>query len=92
MIPAGALPQGSQKQLSIGLARASARELLLLDEPVGGVDMEEIGSLIDLIVQIWKSGITFYLIEHKMSVVMNISDRVMVLSPLFSLRFLPPLS
>jgi branched-chain amino acid transport system ATP-binding protein len=54
--------------------------LLLLDEPVGGVNMEEIGSLIDLITRIRKSGITICLIEHKMSVVMNISDRVMVLS------------
>jgi len=80
MIPAGALPQGSQKQLSIGLALASAPELLLLDEPVGGVNMEEIGLLIDLIIRIRKSGITICLIEHKMSVVMNISDRVMVLS------------
>jgi branched-chain amino acid transport system ATP-binding protein len=80
MIPAGALPQGSQKQLSIGLALASSPELLLLDEPVGGVNMEEIGSLIDLITRIRKSGITICLIEHKMSVVMNISDRLMVLS------------
>jgi len=80
MIPAGALPQGAQKQLSIGLAVASAPELLLLDEPVGGVNMEEIGALIDLITRIRKSGTTICLIEHKMSVVMNISDRVMVLS------------
>jgi len=80
MIPAGALPQGAQKQLSIGLALASGPELLLLDEPVGGVNMEEIGALIDLITRIRKSGITICLIEHKMSVVMNISDRVMVLS------------
>jgi branched-chain amino acid transport system ATP-binding protein len=80
MIPAGALPQGAQKQLSIGLALASAPELLLLDEPVGGVNLEEIGSLIDLITRIRKSGITICLIEHKMSVVMNISDRIIVLS------------
>jgi branched-chain amino acid transport system ATP-binding protein len=80
MMPAGALPQGAQKQLSIGLALASAPELLLLDEPVGGVNMEEIGALIDLISRIRKSGITICLIEHKMSVVMNISDRIIVLS------------
>jgi branched-chain amino acid transport system ATP-binding protein len=78
--PAGALPQGAQKQLSIGLALASAPELLLLDEPVGGVNLEEIGALIDLITRIRKSGITICLIEHKMSVVMNISDRIVVLS------------
>jgi branched-chain amino acid transport system ATP-binding protein len=80
MMPAGALPQGAQKQLSIGLALAAAPELLLLDEPVGGVNLEEIDSLIDLITRIRKSGVTIGLIEHKMSVVMNISDRIMVLS------------
>ena len=80
LMPAGALPQGAQKQLSIGLALASAPELLLLDEPVGGVNLEEIGALIDLISRIRKSGITICLIEHKMSVVMNISDRIIVLS------------
>ena len=80
MMPAGALPQGAQKQLSIGLALAAGPELLLLDEPVGGVNLEEIDALIDLITRIRKSGVTICLIEHKMSVVMNISDRIMVLS------------
>jgi len=80
MVPAGALPQIAQKQLSIGLALASAPELLLLDEPVGGVNMEEIDALIELITRIRKFGVTICLIEHKMSVVMNISDRILVLN------------
>ena len=80
MVPAGALPQGAQKQLSIGLALASAPELMLLDEPVGGVNLEEIDALIELITRIRKSGVTICLIEHKMSVVMNISDRIMALN------------
>ncbi len=77
---AGLLPQRAQKQLSIGLAFASAPELLLLDEPAGGVNIEEVGLLTDLIAQIRNSGVTICLIEHKMSVVMNISDRIMALN------------
>jgi len=77
---AGLLPQRAQKQLSIGLAIASNPELLLLDEPAGGVNIEEVGVLIDLITRIRDSGITICLIEHKMSVVMNISDRILALN------------
>jgi len=79
-VPAGALPQGAQKQLSIGLALASDPELLLLDEPVGGVNLEEMDALIHLITRIRNSGVTICLIEHKMSVVMNISDRILALN------------
>ncbi len=79
-VQAGLLPQRGQKQLSIGLAMASDPELLLLDEPAGGVNLEEVGVLIDLITRIRKSGVTICLIEHKMSVVMNISDRILALN------------
>ena len=79
-IQAGLLSQRGQKQLSIGLALASNPELLLLDEPAGGVNMEEVGVLIDLISRIRDSGVTICLIEHKMSVVMNISDRILALN------------
>lgn len=79
-IPVAALPQGAQRLLSIGLALASSPELLLLDEPVGGVNKEETDALIDLITRIRKSGVTICLIEHKMSVVMNISDHVLALN------------
>lgn len=78
-IQAGLLPQRGQKQLSIGLALASQPELLLLDEPAGGVNMEEVEILIDLISRVRDSGVTICLIEHKMSVVMNISDRILAL-------------
>ena len=77
---AGLLPQRAQKQLSIGLALASQPELLLLDEPAGGVTLAEVGILIDLITRIRDAGITICLIEHKMSVVMNISDRILALN------------
>jgi len=77
---AGLLPQRAQKQLSIGVAFASSPLLLLLDEPAGGVNNEEVGVLIDLITRIRQSGVTICLIEHKMSVVMNISDRILALN------------
>ncbi len=79
-VPASALPQGAQKQLTIGLALATRPELLLLDEPVGGVNMEEIEALIRLIKKIRDTGVTICLIEHKMSLVMNISDRILALN------------
>ena len=79
-IQAGLLSQRGQKQLSIGLALASKPELLLLDEPAGGVNLEEVGVLIDLVSRIRASGVTICLIEHKMSVVMNISDRILALN------------
>lgn len=79
-VPAGLLPQRAQKQLSVGLALASDPELMLLDEPAGGVNLEEVGVLIDLITRIRESGVTVCLIEHKMSMVMNISDRILALN------------
>jgi branched-chain amino acid transport system ATP-binding protein len=78
--PASLLPQRAQKQLSIGVAYASAPELLLLDEPAGGVNNEEVSVLIDLISRIRQTGVTICLIEHKMSMVMNISDRILALN------------
>lgn len=47
--PAALLPHGAQKQLSIGLALSGDPELILLDEPLGGVDMDEIDAIIELI-------------------------------------------
>jgi branched-chain amino acid transport system ATP-binding protein len=77
---AGLLPQRAQKQLSIGVAYSSSPELLLLDEPAGGVNNEEVSILIALITRIRDAGVTICLIEHKMSMVMNISDRILALN------------
>jgi branched-chain amino acid transport system ATP-binding protein len=77
---AGNIPQAAQKKLSIGIALATEPKLLLLDEPTGGVNLEEDDSLIRIIQKIQRSGITICLIEHKMKIVMDISDRVVVLS------------
>jgi branched-chain amino acid transport system ATP-binding protein len=77
---AGALTEEAQKRLSISMALATEPRLLLLDEPTGGVNMEEISGLMELVGKIRKKGITICLIEHKMRMVMSISDRIVVLN------------
>jgi branched-chain amino acid transport system ATP-binding protein len=79
-MPAGAISQEEQKRLAIGLALATRPDLLLLDEPMGGVTDKEMGPLMDVIRKINNQGVTICLIEHKMSVVMSISHRVVVLN------------
>jgi branched-chain amino acid transport system ATP-binding protein len=77
---AGDLTEEAQKRLSISMALATGPKLLLLDEPTGGVNLEEISGLIELVGKIRKSGISICLIEHKMRMVMSISDRIIVLN------------
>jgi branched-chain amino acid transport system ATP-binding protein len=79
-MPASAITQEEQKRLAIGLALATRPELLLLDEPMGGVTDKEMGPLMKVIRKINDQGVTICLIEHKMSVVMSISNRVVVLN------------
>lgn len=74
------IPQESQKRLAIGLARVTEPKLLLLDEPVGGLTEEENISMMALIQKVRTRGISILLIEHKMKIVMNISDRIVVLN------------
>jgi len=62
------------------MALATEPKLLLLDEPTGGVNLEEISGLIELVGKIRKSGTSICLIEHKMRMVMSISDRIVVLN------------
>jgi branched-chain amino acid transport system ATP-binding protein len=77
---AGGLNEEEQKRLSIACALASGPKLVLLDEPTGGVNMEEIDGLIGLVQKVRESGVTVCLIEHKMRMVMSISDRIIVIS------------
>jgi len=77
---AGALTEEAQKRLSISMALATEPKLLLLDEPTGGVNLEEISGLIELVGKIRNSGTSICLIEHKMRMVMSISDRIVVLN------------
>jgi len=68
-----------QKKLAIGKALAGEPQLLLLDEIMGGLNTTEINTLLSFLRQISSSGITLFLIEHVMKVIMGISNRVMVL-------------
>ncbi len=77
---AGALTEEAQKRLSISMALATEPKLLLLDEPTGGVNLEEISGLIELVGRIRKAGTSICLIEHKMRMVMSISDRIIVIN------------
>jgi branched-chain amino acid transport system ATP-binding protein len=74
------LPYGDQKKTEIARALALDPELLLLDEPVGGLNPAERQEMIRLIRTILKEGITVLLIEHDMQMVMNISERIIVLN------------
>ncbi len=74
------LSYGDQRRLEIGIALASRREFLLLDEPAAGMNPEETQSLSKDIQQIRKKGISIFLIEHHMQMVMGICDRIVVLN------------
>ncbi len=73
------LPYGDQRRLEIARALGTDPKLLLLDEPAAGMNPAEKQSLQELIQKIRNSGRTVLLIEHDMSVVMGISDRIAVL-------------
>src|SRR5262249_33046502 len=78
--PAGALPWGVRKGVELGRALAVDPKVLLLDEPMGGMNQEEKDDIARFILDInseW--GTTIILIEHDMDVVMDISHRVAVL-------------
>jgi ABC-type branched-subunit amino acid transport system ATPase component len=74
------IPQEAQKRLAVGLALVTGPKLLLLDEPMGGLTEEENAGMMRLIQRIRGHGISILLIEHKMKVVMKISDRIVVLN------------
>jgi len=73
------LSYGEQRLLEIAIALAADPELLLLDEPVAGMNPSESEKVMGIIAEIRKKGITILLVEHNMDVVMNISDRIVVL-------------
>jgi branched-chain amino acid transport system ATP-binding protein len=77
---AGALPYGEQKMLEIGIALAAGPSLLLLDEPASGMIPEEHKRLNEILRRIVARGTTILLVEHNMSMVMDISHRIFVLN------------
>ncbi|MBU0516136.1 MAG: ABC transporter ATP-binding protein, partial [Proteobacteria bacterium] len=79
----GMLPYGLQKRVELGRALALEPEILILDEPLAGLNLEEVEDMARFILDInqeerWR--ITCVLVEHDMGVVMDISDRISVLS------------
>ena len=78
--PVGKLPYGLQKRVELGRALAAEPELLLLDEPMAGMNSEEKEDMSRFIIDVnMEFGTTIALIEHDMGVVMDLSDRVVVL-------------
>ncbi|MDG2065507.1 MAG: ATP-binding cassette domain-containing protein, partial [SAR324 cluster bacterium] len=78
--PVGRLPYGLQKRVELGRALAMEPELLLLDEPMAGMNIEEKQDMCRFILDVNDQfGTTIALIEHDMGVVMDISDHVVVL-------------
>jgi ABC-type branched-subunit amino acid transport system ATPase component len=77
---AGALAYGDQRRLEIARALAAQPSLLLLDEPAAGMPFAETARLMDLIRTLPGRGVTVLLVEHNMHLVMNVCDRVVVLS------------
>jgi branched-chain amino acid transport system ATP-binding protein len=78
--PAGRLPYGLQKRVELARALAAEPRLLLLDEPMAGMNVEEKEDMCRFILDVNQEfGTTIALIEHDMSVVMDISDRVVAL-------------
>ena len=78
--PAGRLPYGLQKRVELARALAAEPQLLLLDEPMAGMNVEEKEDMCRFVLDVHDEfGTTIALIEHDMSVVMDISDRVAVL-------------
>jgi branched-chain amino acid transport system ATP-binding protein len=79
-VPVGKLPYGLQKRVELGRALAMQPELLLLDEPMAGMNLEEKEDMCRFILDVKEQyGTTIALIEHDMGVVMDLSDRVVVL-------------
>ena len=78
--PVGRLPYGLQKRVELGRALAAEPQVLLLDEPMAGMNLEEKRDMCRFVLDVNDQfGTTIVLIEHDMGVVMDISDRVVVL-------------
>ncbi len=77
---AGSLSYGEQRLVGVALALAAEPSMLLLDEPVSGMNASETHTFIQLIRNIRNRGVTILLVEHDMPMVMSVSDRIVVLN------------
>jgi branched-chain amino acid transport system ATP-binding protein len=79
-LPLGSLPYGLQKRADLARALALEPKLLLLDEPVAGMNVEETAEIAAILAEVQEQlGVTQILVEHDMALVMGIADRVLVL-------------
>jgi branched-chain amino acid transport system ATP-binding protein len=82
-VPAALIPHAEQRKLEIAMALATEPRLLLLDEPAAGMAIEEIPEVIDSILRVkeaYGDQLTLLIVEHKMDIVMNLSEEILVLS------------
>lgn len=79
-LPAGSLPLGEQKTLEVLRALSTGPKLILLDEPAAGLNEVETQKMADLVYSIRDSGVTILLVEHDMSLVMKVSDEILVIN------------
>jgi branched-chain amino acid transport system ATP-binding protein len=77
---AGALPYGEQRLVGVALALAATPSMLLLDEPVSGMNASETANFMKLLDKIRGRNITMLVVEHDMPMVMGVSDRIVVLN------------
>lgn len=77
---AGSLSQEEKKRVAFALGLATDPEIIFLDEPAAGVNPDETEGLALLMQKMVKSGVTVCLIEHKMSMIMKLADKIMVLN------------
>ena len=79
-VPARNLAHGHKRTLGIAIALAAEPKLLLLDEPLGGMNGEEVSETMKLIRRLWEDGISVLLIEHNMRATMRLCRRIVVLN------------
>lgn len=78
-LSANSMPYGALKRLEIARALAAKPRILFLDEPAAGLNSKETAEIDELVQKVAENGITVVLVEHDMKMVMNISDRILVL-------------
>jgi ABC-type branched-subunit amino acid transport system ATPase component len=79
-VPAGTLSYGDQRRVEIARALAEEPRLLLLDEPVAGMNAHEAEVIGDLLLELRAEGLTILVVEHSMGLIMRVSDAVVVLN------------
>jgi branched-chain amino acid transport system ATP-binding protein len=77
--PAFSLSYANRRRLEIARALALKPKLLLLDEPTAGMNPTETAEMLDIILQLKRRGLTILMIEHKLDMVMQLSDRIIVM-------------